>query len=208
MKNMASFRNFLQLGILLSLFQSDWAAATDRTIYFVSTGQNRTVTGLTAAAQSFCRVTITNPSSVQETVTVKATVQSVDGWTGSSSYVSGNLGTTPITGSGSISSCAGPASCAVVLNGNASVTINYSFTAYPPKPTATQTNQFLRCSGSIVAQDTGGSPGFVIASGVLVTFTESSQMHTDSTTGQTSATFGGIAVYSQIPITINRGKPF
>ena len=54
------------------------------------------------------------------------------------------------------------------------------------------------------------TPGFIIANGVLVTFVESAKMTTDGVTAGTTASvaFGGLAVYTQVPISINRAKPF
>lgn len=205
MKNMARFKNspLLLWALPLTLFLSGEAFATNRTVYFVATGVNRTQTGLSSTAQSYCRITVSNPSTVQESVTLSTSAGSIDGWTGSAAF---NPATVSSTAGSGVGTCT-VSSCAITLSAGSSATINYAFTVFPAKPTGSNQVQALRCSGSVLVSDTGGSPGFVIANGILVTFTESSQMHTDSTTGGT-ATFGGTAVYSQIPIVINRAKPF
>jgi len=210
MKCMAPFRkSSLLLGVsLLACSFCDSAWAISRTVYFVTSGINRTQVGMSSSAQSYCRLTINNPSSVTETVAITSSVQSIDAWTGSTgSYVTGVLDTTAPTGGASVGACT-VSSCSATLPRNSTVTINYKFTAYPDHTQATASSQSLRCSGSIQASDSTGTPGFLIASGVLMTFTESSQMHTDASTAGTGPTFGGIPIYSQVPLVVNRGKPF
>lgn len=196
----SSSATLLALGLLASIS----AQATDRTVYFVATGTNRTSQGLGAAATSTCRIIISNPSSYDETFKMTNTVQSLD--PGSSSYTT--VGTPSVTAGGS---CPNSSSCSGTVTAGSSVTITFSFTPFLPRSTAGGAwvgalSQTLRCSGSILVHDTT-QPGFLIASGQLVTFVESSAMHTDASTGG-SKTFGGIAVYSQVPIVVNRGKPF
>jgi len=199
-------------------FFSAPANAATRTVYFNQSGMNKTVNGLAApGADSTCKITISNPSTVSQTFTLNANVSSLDKWAGGESGTSttGFLcspgGCTSATSGGSIS-CTG-LSCTGSLAAGANVQATFQFSHYPARTNnvaGTQNiYQKLRCSGSIVATDVS-SPGFLIASGVLVTFVESAKMSTDGVTSgsKTPATFGGIAVYTQVPISINRSKPF
>lgn len=143
-------------------------------------------------------------------------VSSLDSWAGGGAGTSnpgsyGGAGTDVKTSTATIT-CSTATSCNGRLNANDSVQITFNFTAYPARNIADLANttnayQKLRCSGSIIATDVA-QPGFLIASGILVTFVESARMSTDGATSGAEGTFGGIAVYTQVPISINRAKPF
>ncbi len=192
--------------ILCGLF-SQTAKAVTRVVYFNGSGTNRTVEGLSAAATSTCKITLSNPSSVSQTYIINASPTSINNWSGGSATVTiAASAPTLVSGSGA---CA--ATCTGTLTAGQSVTVSYSYTAFPARPagiTAFSGKQQLRCTGSITASDvTPTNPGFLIASGTLITFVETARMNTDSTTGGTTL-FGGIAIYTQVPIAINRSKPF
>lgn len=192
------------------------ARAVDRTVFFVATGTNRTTYGLSTTAGSTCRIILSNPSGQTQTFTIKPNVQSLDPTSASWQAIPA---TNPLTagvnpncsgtsGGATVSSCTS-SSIVGSIPASGSVTIIFAFNGYQPRSagaTWQTASQTLRCSGSILAQDSS-QPGYLLASGVLVTFTESAAMHTDATTGGTK-TFGGMAVYSQVPIVINRSKPF
>jgi hypothetical protein len=202
------------LGALSGLgFLIPCAEAATRTAYFNQTGQNKTVNGLAdPGAQSTCRVTINNPSNVNQTYVLAMNVSSLDSWAG------GDSGTS-VPGSyreyNKDASVDAPTSSSGKWSGNLdggeAITIIYTFSSYPSRRNATNPTttgyQKLRCSGSIEATDTT-QPGFLVATGVLVTFVESTKMGTDGVTGGSTqnAEFGGMAVYTQVTIAINRGK--
>lgn len=108
------------------------------------------------------------------------------------------------TGSGTPPNNATPTGA---INGTLNVgdaPLTYTFT-YPSVPASTpNAAQEVVCSGTVVATD-GAQPGFLLASGVLITFVESGEMETE---GTTTAIYGGMAVYTQVPVAINRGQPF
>lgn len=189
------------------------AEAATRTAYFNQSGQNKTVNGLAdPGAQSTCRVTINNPSNVPQDYKLAMNVSSLDSWAG------GDSGT-PVTGSYRETNADGtpPTLSSGKWTGSLAagetVTVVYQFSAYPSRRNATYPTttgyQKLRCSGSIEASDSA-QPGFLVATGILVTFVESTKMSTDGVTGGSTQNveFGGMAVYTQVPIAINRGKPF
>jgi len=187
------------LTLVALLLASAPAMAAQRTVYFNATGTNRTSDGLSARATSTCKITISNPSNQTEVYTIDATPTSIDEWNGAGAVAAAGTGT-----GGCLSGCA--------LAPGGSVTITYSYNFFPTRsdtPNGISKRQELRCSGKITVTDQS-QPGFLLASGVLVTFVESARMHTDATTTGTLSTniFGGIAVYTQIPIPINRSKPF
>jgi hypothetical protein len=178
------------------------ADAASRTVYFNAVGTNRTQDGLADDVNSTCKITISNPSSQTETWSIETTATSIDPWTSA----------TPQGVKSSASSSGCFTGCSLAANG--SVTLTYTYKNFPKRDTVHTAAgapwayaQQLRCSGKITVSDAGTQPGFLIANGVLVTFVESSRMHTDAATGGT-ATFAGIAVWTQIPIAINRSKPF
>jgi hypothetical protein len=205
----------LSMGLVINiLFTPIHANAATRTAYFNQQGMNRTINGIAQpGATSTCRITISNPSQQAQTYTLRMSVSSLDSWAGGDSGTSRNGSyTAPATSTGSATmsnACASNA-CTGSLPSNSSITITYSFQRYLSRYENLLTGyQKLRCSGSIEAVDTT-QPGFLVASGVLVTFVESTKMQTEGVTGGSTATasFGGMAVYTQVPITINKGKPF
>lgn len=202
---------FFLSGLLLVALAPREAGAASRTVYFNASGVNRTTKGLatTSTVNSTCRLVISNPSGKAQSFAITSNVSSID--PPSASTTNASLASSPSTsGAATVSACTVSA-CSGSLPGTAggsSVSITYTYTAYPSITSVTAGKQVLRCSGSIKITDTApASPGYVLASGTLVTFSESSQMHTANTTSSSSA-FGGMPVYSQIPIAINRSKPF
>lgn len=170
------------------LFAAGWAEAATRTVHFSQVGRNRTTQGLGEPARSTCRITISNPSSVSQNITFNWDVRA-------EGVGSGPAAPSPNTNSVTLSA-----------NGGSQVWL-FSYNEYPDNTTVEDGSQELICSGTIVASDpTGSNPGFVIASGVLTTFVESGEVQTENATG--ASVFGGFAVYTQVPITINRGSPF
>lgn len=188
--------------------------AATRTAYFNQSAQNRTVNGISADAVSSCRITISNPSGQNQTYVLRMSASSLDSWSASgptAAQAAGFNSATP-TGSASYSTGSCP-NCSGTLPAGTSITITYNFTTYPRRLHATTPvtsgTQKLRCSGSIEATDSS-QPGFLVADGSLVTFVESTRMSTDGVTGGSTqqALFGGMAVYTQVPISVNKGKPF
>lgn len=190
------------------------AEAATRTAYFNQSGQNRTVNGISADATSSCRITISNPSGQDQTYVLRMSASSLDSWSlaGPTAAQGANFGSAVPTGSASFTGGSCP-NCSGTLPAGTSVTITYNFSPYPqrhhPTTPVTTGTQKLRCSGSIEATDSN-QPGFLVANGTLVTFVESTKMSTDGVTGGSTAQaqFGGMAVYTQVPISVNKGKPF
>jgi len=209
MNTMSAFGKSLPLlGIIFSAFSfAPSAHAASRIIYFNATGTNRTTVGLSTGANSTCVVTINNPSLYSETVIVTGTVDSLDGW------VDINYATpTAATGPTSSTATCSAGSCTATIATTGSATFTWTFSQYPAKPASSATygfKQVLRCSGSISVTDVT-TPGFLVGTGVLTTFVESAIMKTEGSTTNSNnvSTFGGIPVYTQIPIAINRSKPF
>lgn len=192
-------------------FLTPAASAATRTVYFSQTGMNKTTHGLSAPATSTCKITISNPSTAVQTFTLTTRVTSLNGWTGAvgTQTLGAYAGAaTDFKTSAATLSCAAFV-CTGRLTANDSIQVTYNFTAYPASttPAAQNSTQKLRCSGTIVAVDEA-QPGFLIASAVLVTFLESARMTSESTTGGVAGNFGGLAVFSQVPISVNRAKPF
>lgn len=207
MPNLVSKLHFVC--VIAMAISGPFAQAASRTAYFNQTGQNKTVNGLASpGGQSSCRITVSNPSGQDQRFTLTVSVNSIDSWGSGTSACASATAQTSGTVTGGTASCAGGSS--TTLATNASITFTFNYSAYPHRSTLTAGTQKLRCSGSIAADDVS-QPGFLVASGVLVTFVESTKMSTDGVTsgGSPTATeFGGMAVYTQVPITINRGKPF
>lgn len=190
------------------------AQAATRTAYFNQSGQNRTVNGISADATSSCRITISNPSGQDQTYILRMSASSLDSWAAAGPTTAQNATFSSATPSGTASyTAASCPNCSGTLPAGTSITITYNFSTYPQRHHATTPvttgTQKLRCSGSIEATDTT-QPGFLVANGTLVTFVESTKMSTDGVTaGNTEqAQFGGMAVYTQVPISVNKGKPF
>ncbi len=203
--------NWVATFFLAALFSSGAHAAT-RTAYFNQSAQNKTTNGLAnPGGQSYCRITISNPSNVAQQVTaLKVSITSLDSWNGGDAGTPQGGAYSSLTNTTGVTGASCSTDCAATLAAGSSVTFVFAFTAYPPKSGGvTAGYQKLRCSGSIVAVDSG-QPGFLVATGVLVSFVESTKISTDGITmgSPTDTEFGGMAVYTQVPISINRGKPF
>jgi hypothetical protein len=142
-----------------------------------------------------------------QTFTVNANPQNIDAYapTNGTTFttITASPAVFPTTGATCGPGTTTPILCSGTLAATKTVIITFTFDKFPQVTVGTQS---LRCAGSIVAADTA-QPGFITASGVLTTFVESSEIKTDNTTNGAN-TLGGIAVYSQIPIVINRAKPF
>lgn len=190
---------FFQFLLVVTLWVgvSDAWAAT-RTAYFTAVGRNEVIYGIGDAATSRCTVTITNNSSVNQTVSLNLTY--------TSSGTASNGASLATAGSAN--------NVDLSVNAGATRSHTVSYTAFPTsvsgcRPTGTPCvtgTQEVICQGTITATDATGNNGFVIATGTLVTFVESGRMTTLTATGQSY--FGTQAVYTQTPIFINRGKPF
>lgn len=178
------------------------AFGVSRTIYFSQSARNLTTEGLGNTARGNCRITITNPSAQSQTYLLTVSVVA-----SGTAAASGNATLTSATGGGSCGGSPGAYSCGThTLAAGGNHTYIFSYPIYPTRPTIITGIQYEACSGSIVANDTT-NPGFLLASGALLTFSEGGNMQTVNSTGGTF-TFAGQAIYSQLPITINRGKPF
>lgn len=169
------------------LFAAHSANAATRTVYFSQVGRNSAAQGLGEEAKSTCRITVANPSTVAQTIKYEFKVSATG-------IGAGDADPDP----------SAPASGQSIAAGDSKTWI-FTYKPFPPDVNGTQE---LICSGSITAEDPPSSnPGFVIASGVLTTFVESGDIQTEhQATGATI--FGGFAVYTQVPIIINRGSPF
>ncbi|HEY8279992.1 MAG TPA: hypothetical protein VIH99_10225 [Bdellovibrionota bacterium] len=185
------------------------SGAPARTVYFNATGVNRTTKGLGTATASTCKITLSNPSSTSQDYVMAITATSKDAFTGGAAVVSNATGA-----SGAGCSVAGAVvNCSGTLTAGGSATGIITYTAFTAGAVGSAAgyqngNQQLRCSGSIKATDSTATPGFMIASGVLVTFVESTEMQTQNTSSGAAVNFGGTAVFTQVPIAINRSKPF
>lgn len=198
--------------LLLAVLFSFGAHAATRTAYFNQSAQNKTTNGLAdPGGQSYCRITISNPSNVEQRVSaMKVSITSLDSWGGGPSGTPQAGSYSSLTNTSGVTAASCATDCVATLGAGSSVTFVFAYSAYPTKSGGvTNGYQKLRCSGSIVAEDTG-QPGFLVATGVLVSFVESTKISTDGITmgSPTDTEFGGMAVYTQVPISINRGKPF
>lgn len=189
-----SFLSLVSAGILLPLFASSALAAT-RTVYFSQTGRNTTVQGIASAVSSTCVITLTNTSGVNQTYAIT---------------MSGTNTGTKVSGAGGTFTNTAPAGVSLTgqsLANNASANHTITFQSYPARANVETGSQLLVCSGSITVDDpTPATPGFITASGVLVTFVEAGELTTTSVTG--GGLWNGFAVFSQVPMMINGGRPF
>lgn len=171
-------------------FYSEVSLAATRTIYFSQTGRNVATSagGVGSPVQSFCRITISNPSTQSQQISIRLEGVSTG------SFPSNPVSNPPQIGNN------------VSLAGNA--TLIYSF-AYPTFTAGTPGTQQLLCKGQITAADpTSSGPGYVVATGTLTTFNASATIQTTGVPGAPPPVLGGPAVFTQIPVAINRGKPF
>ncbi len=180
---------------LACLIPAEFAHAVTRNVTFTQVGRNVTRNGLEATAKSSCRITVSNQSGQSQTIAFAHNVKSLSTTIPALNNVNATYTATT------------PASPATVHTLAPTVSITYTFD-YATYPTATAGSQELVCSGTLTANDSGASPGFLIASGVLVTFIESGDGEIQSQGGTGTVSFNGMAVYTQVPITINRGQPF
>lgn len=186
------FYPFLFIFCLAMAFLAPPSLAAQRKIYFTQAGQNATVNGLSSTAQSTCTISIRNSSSVSETFILSVTANASGTGAGAATNPAGNTTVPYSTGTVTIAS---------------GLTQIYTFT-YVTFPASTVGSQVLVCSGSITADDSAaGSPGYLVASGKLVTFVESGTISSSGTTAGSSV-LKNFAVYTQLPITINGGRPF
>jgi len=220
--NFSSFRIGICFPLLL-LLATKVEAAT-RTAHFTQSGRNVTEIGLGEPATASCRITLMNPSSVNQDFSMVIRLQ-VSGHhanaaptiNGSASKYSNNTAvsactgvSTTATGTSSSGSASYSGTCGGSLTPNLSVTYAFNYPTYAKKTDGTTAGvQTISCSGTITASDPASSnPGFLLGTGNLTIFSESGELETDSTTGGGTIDFGGQAVFSQIPIVINRSKPF
>jgi hypothetical protein len=164
------------------------AMANTRSVYFTQTARNTSTNGLQSAAQARCRIIISNPSSAAQEYSATITANATGTAAGAASGSATSIGWT-------------------ALAAGAVVQLEYVYPSYPARPTVTSGSQVVICSGTINARNAvAGTPGFVIASGMLRIFSEAALLSTTVMTGVT--TFGGQAVFSQMPIIINSQRPF
>lgn len=177
----------LILQILALFFVAQSAPAAVRTVYFNQVATNIIRDGLSAPANSTCRLTISNPSSTSQIVTL-------------TNYTMSTATINPGTHTPAVVSGASP-----VTAGNSITWV----TTYNSFPASTTGDQLVTCAGTFTATDSNpATPGFVIGTGMLVTFIESGNGEMQTSGATSSVTFNGMAVYTQVPITINRGQPF
>lgn len=178
------------LAYLAFVFAPMSVEAATRTVYFSQPGRNVTYDkGLGQQAISECRIYVSNPSTTTQTFRIVAKAEAA---------ASGDfpgVATPPAVGPHT-------------LTGGARLSFTMVFPTFLAGAANRDKKQQLLCSGSIEVSDASdGSPGYLIAGGTLTTFTTSGTLQTTgATTGATLG--GGTAIFTQIPITINRGKPF
>lgn len=197
MKKISSSSRFLFLFLCGSLAPLNGFSAT-RTVYFDQTAVNTSVHGFSSATTSRCTVVINNPSGQSQDITMSIYASAES----SVAAMAGNAVAVPTTGFSGTSP--------IVLSSQnipSTQSKKYDFD-YPTFPALTAGQQQLFCRGSITVTDTNpANPGFVVASGLILSFTESSIVQTvGASVGATA--FGGSVVFTQVPLSINRGKPF
>ena len=203
MKLSSSSPKFSTIFFYLLLWLGLWARmepanAVSRTVYFTQSGRNLTTDGLGESVSGLCRITISNPSTQSQTFLLAVTANATQTAAGAATLTSGTCSS---GGSGTFS-CG-----TTTLAANGSSTFVFTYPAYPTRLGGTTTaQQIVSCSGSITANDST-NPGFLIATGALLSFTESGGIRTQNATGGTTS-FTGQAIFTQLPIAINRGKPF
>lgn len=181
------------LALSAFLFSAPAHAAT-RTVYFDQTAVNTSVNGFSSTATAKCTILLNNPSAYGQTITMK--VYATATGTGA-----GNATATGFTGSNPLELSS------TSLASGTQLKYDIVYPVFPANTASVQ--QRLFCRGEITATDTAdATPGFVVANGVLLTFSEASAMQTIATSGGAREVFKGNLVYTQIPLTINRGKPF
>jgi hypothetical protein len=199
---------FLAWGLFLGLLLPNISLGATRTVYVDGFTNASSTNGYTANANAKCIILLNNPSPSQQSVTLTMYVYATNVGSGNATAVTSNpsatIWTNPIGGAG-----VNPFTATNVLLDTVSPNnkVKYEFT-YPAFPSSITGQQVLICRGTIVATDSSAAaPGFVVASGTFLTFSEASAMQTSGVTSA-STSFQGNAVFSQMPITINRGRPF
>lgn len=191
------------LTLFMAAVSSQGAVAAQRTVYFTQTARNTTTEyPLREAVFSHCRLTVSNPSTTSQNITISMNVHSP---TASSS------GAWSATGAGNASVPSGfsgsnPGSITTSLAAGASATYEFRYPAFP----ANQAWRFqqLICAGSIVATDpTDSTPGYLTAGGTLSTFNSTGALQTDGAPMGTTM-YHGMAIFTQVPVAVNRGRPF
>lgn len=192
-------RLLLAFIVASSFFLSESAQAISRTVYFTQSGRNVTTLGLGETARGSCRITISNPSSQSQTYSLTVTANATNSAAGAATLTANDAACASLGG--------GRFTCEThTLTNGQSHSYTFSFPVYPVRATIAAGQQVTTCSGSITANDVG-NPGFLLGSGSLLTFTESGAIQTQNATGGMDQ-FGGQALYTQLPLVINRGKPF
>ena len=174
-------RKYLAFSFLCFFLITGEALAT-RTVYFQASGQNViTDTNVKNAVTPSCTIIITNPSSNSQSYTFTYTISS---------------------DAGSATGVNNPTPSPYTLTAGSSDVWVFN---YPAIAAGTAVTQSLVCNGQINASDsTSGSPGYLLASGNLITAYES----TGSIRLSGNGAVKGTAVMTQMPILINAGRPF
>jgi hypothetical protein len=179
-------RIFYLAAVLGGFFFSLNSQAATRDVYFSAVGRNYVKTGVTSATSSRCAITIFNNSNVEQQYKLNM-----------------DASFSKINANANVQAPTRPAyaSWSVIAAGS-SVTQTTIFDPIPQN-TANQT-QDVNCAGTLTVIDTT-TPGFVTASGALLTFYESGAQATLTSTTQN---YGQQAVFTQVNVPINNGKPF
>jgi len=184
---------------------SAWASICEpahalRVTRFDAGGQNVLPTGVQDPIQSSCVITITNVSNVEQTVTYNFNSAATSAPPGTRNR-SGTVILAPY-GTNTASNCNNSTNDSCTIGGIFGTGGTEDFPQIGANTAATQS---LRCSGTISVENTApGSPGFVIASGVLTTFREiagGKAISAGASGGKTSAP-------SATPIVIGEGRAF
>ena len=185
--------------VFLFLYSMNGEAAT-RTVNFAATGRNTTISGLTVAANGYCRFTISNNSTNSQKYYFSVNIFSRDSEGTKLQTAATAAGTNPMAAS----PAAGPYTYRTLTNGQSDTYI-YNFTSVAANTANAAQETF--CSGTIVVQDVT-NPGFLSADGAIVTFVESGEFASTGTTGGASQTYKGDGVFTQNKFYINQGNPF
>jgi hypothetical protein len=167
-----------------SLATSADAAPIARKTKFNQTAQNMAEENGLATGEpltSYCNFTVINRSAVSQNYTIIGSIISY-GPTNPTLKVE-----SAINFSGTIAAGGDPV---------------YHQQAYPAFPADVAGKQNLICTGEVTATDVSDTPGSILVSGTIDSFTQAGQAETEST-----PTMRGIAVFTQVPILINRGDP-
>jgi hypothetical protein len=212
----------LMATMLSALLWSAPAEATQgswRVTFFEGIGRNETInnTDMGSAFNSTCLISVTNNSSAtQEGVVTFDEVALVGNHTNdnlpSAALPNGSIPANPCVSA----TCPGsnvdgftpstPQTFSFSLAANASVTYIYLYDAFPA---FTNGAQNLRCAGSIRARDSvAGSQGFIVASGIITSFSQTSRGYYVAGAGPTNAQQRSAITQVQSSVLINQGRPF